>query len=86
MTFQRLLAIVVAFVLVTRLWPLVAPWIWPRLKPRMARLQRRADLATAAVMIVLVVSALVRGEQTYAALIAVLSIPALVAGIRALRS
>ncbi|MGZ5968994.1 MAG: hypothetical protein ACXWP4_15080, partial [Polyangiales bacterium] len=71
MTFQRLLAIVIALVLLSRLWPVVGPWIWPALKPRVDRLRRRADIAAASVMIALVLATLFQGERAYAALVAV---------------
>jgi hypothetical protein len=79
---KRLLAIALVAALALRVVPIVAPLIWPGFRRSVERMRRRADLATAAVMVALTVSMLVRGERAYAALVAVLSIPAIVAAIR----
>lgn len=85
MPLKRLLVAALLVALALRLAPIVGPWVWPALKPRVERLRRRADLATAAVMIALVISTLVRGEPAWALVVAVLSVPALIAGARAIR-
>ena len=84
MSLKRLLAIALIAALALRILPIVGPILWPSFRQSAARLRRRADLATAAVMIALAVSMLARGEPLYAALVAVLSIPALIAAGRVL--
>lgn len=85
MTIKRLLVIGLLLALSLRLLPIVGPIVWPGYRRSVARLQRRADLATAAVMLALVASMLIRREPAFAAIVAVLSLPAWVAGVRALR-
>ena len=86
MPLKRLLVLALLFALGLRLVPIVAPLFWPRYRQSVARLRRRADLGTAAVMIALVVSMALRGEPVWAGLVAVLSVPAVLAAVRALRS
>jgi hypothetical protein len=83
-TIKRLIAIALVAALALRAVPIVA-WFFPGFRRSAERLRRRADLATAAVMIALAASMLVRGEPLYAALVAVLSIPAIIAAIRVIR-
>lgn len=85
MTIKRLLAIALVVALALRVLPIVAPFVWPGFKGSVERLRKRADLATAAVMLALAGSMLLRNEPLYAALIAFLSIPALVAALRVIR-
>lgn len=85
MTIKRLLAIALVAALALRVLPIVAPLVWPGFKGSVERFRKRADLATAAVMLALAGSMLLRNEPAYAALIALLSIPALVAAIRVIR-
>lgn len=85
MTIKRLLAIALVAALALRVLPIVAPILWPGYRSSVDRLRRRADLATAAVMLALAVSMWARGEPLYAGLVAVLGIPAIVAAIRVLR-
>jgi len=85
MTIKRLLVIGLVVALALRLLPVVAPMFWPGFRRSVARLQRRADLATAAVMLALVASMFLQREPVFGAMVAVLSLPALVAGFRALR-
>ena len=85
MPLKRLLAIALVTALCLRLLPIVGPVLWPGFRRSVDRLRRRADIATAVVMLALVVSMLVRHEPLYAALVALLSIPAWIAGARALR-
>lgn len=85
MTIKRLLVIGLLLALSLRLVPVIGPIVWPGYRRSLARLQRRADLATAAVMLALVGSMLVQREPVFAAIVAVLSLPAWVAGVRALR-
>jgi hypothetical protein len=82
---KRLIAIALVAALALRVFPIVAPWIWPGFRKSVDRLRRRADLGTAAVMLLLVFSMVARGERLYAALVALLSIPALIAAVRVLR-
>ena len=85
MTIKRLIAIALVAALVLRVFPIFAPFLWPGFRASVDRLRRRADLATAAVMIALAGSMLVRGEPLYAGIVALLSIPAIVAAIRVIR-
>lgn len=86
MTIKRLLVIGLLLALSMRLLPVVGPIVWPSYRRSLARLQRRADLATAAVMFALVASMLAQREPVFAAIVAVLSLPAWLAGVRALRN
>ncbi len=81
-TIKRLLAIALVAALALRVIPIVAPFVWPGLKRSAERLRKRADLATAAVMLAIAGSMLVRGEPVYAAIVALLSVPALIAAWR----
>ena len=85
MNIKRLLVIGLVAALLLRLLPIVAPIVWPGLRRSVAALRRRADLAAAAIMLALVVSMFARQEPVYAAIVAVLSLPAWFAGVRALR-
>lgn len=85
MPLKRVLTIALVAALLLRVVPIVAPLVWPSFRASVDRLRFRADLATAAVMLALVVSMLVRGEPAYAALVGVLSLPALVGAWRAIR-
>jgi hypothetical protein len=85
MTFKRLLMIGLVGALALRLLPVLGPIVWPGFRRSVARLQRRADLATAAVMLALIASMFLQHQPLFGALVAVLSLPALVAAARALR-
>jgi hypothetical protein len=85
MPLKRVLTIALGAALLLRVLPIVLPWIWPSYRASVERLRFRADIATAAVMLALVVSMLVRREPAYAGLVAVLSIPAFYGAIRAVR-
>ena len=85
MTIKRLLVIGLLLALSMRLLPVIGPLVWPSFRRSVARLQRRADLATAAVMLALVVSMFAQREPVFGAITAMLSLPAWLAGIRALR-
>ncbi len=85
MSIKRLLVIGLLVALAMRLLPVIGPIVWPGFRRSVGRLQRRADLATAAVMLALVGSMLARQEPAFAAIVAVLSVPAWIAGARALR-
>ena len=82
---KRVLVIGLVVALGLRLLPIVGPMVWPGLRRPLQRLQRRADLATAAVMLALVVSMVVQREPVFAGITAVLSLPAWIAGVKALR-
>jgi len=84
-TIKRLLAIALIAALALRVLPIVAPILWPGFRGSVDRLRRRADLATAAVMLALSASMLARGEKLYAGIVVVLSIPAIAAAIRVIR-
>ena len=81
MPLKRLLVLGLLVALALRL----VPALWPGYRRSMARLRRRADLGAAAVMLALVCATLAQGEPAYAALVAMLSVPAWIAGARALR-
>lgn len=85
MSLKRLMTIALVAALLLRVLPMVLPWVWPSFRGSVARLRFRADLGAAAVMLALVASMLVRKEPAYAALVAVLSLPAVFAAYRALR-
>lgn len=85
MSIKRLLVIGLLVALAMRLLPVLGPLVWPGFRRSVARLQRRADLATAAVMLALVASMIAQREPAFAAMVAVLSLPAWIAGVRALR-
>ena len=50
-TLKRLLAIALIAALALRVLPIVAPLVWRGFRGSVARLRKRADLATAAVML-----------------------------------
>jgi hypothetical protein len=85
MPLKRVLTIALVAVLLVRVLPIVAPFVWPSMRTSLGRLKFRADLGTAFVMIALVISMLVRNEPAYAALVALLSVPAIVGAWRAIR-
>ncbi|MBI2394203.1 MAG: hypothetical protein HYV09_31825 [Deltaproteobacteria bacterium] len=85
MTIKRLLVVALLAALTLRLLPVIGPILWPGWRRSLAEVRRRADLATAVVMLAVVGSMLARRELVWAAVVAVLSIPALVAGVRAVR-
>lgn len=85
MSLKRLMTIALVAALLLRVLPIVLPWVWPSFRTSVARLRFRADLGAAAVMLALVASMLVRNEPAYAALVAVLSLPAVFGAYRALR-
>ena len=85
MPLKRVLTIALCAALLLRLLPVVLPWVWPSYRASVERLKFRADLATAAVMLAIVVSMLLRNEPAYAGLVAVLSLPALYGAGRAIR-
>ncbi len=85
MTIKRLIAIALVAALALRVVPILAPVFFPGYRRSVERLRRRADLATAAVMIALAASMFVRGEPVYGGVVAVLSIPAILAAIRVIR-
>lgn len=85
MPLKRVLTIALVAALLLRVLPIVLPWVWPSYRKSVDRLRFRADLATAAVMVALTVSMFVRNEPAYAALVALLSLPAILGAIRAVR-
>lgn len=85
MPLKRLLVIGLLAALSMRLLPILGPVFWPGFRRSVARLRRRADLATAAVMLALVAAMALQRELAFAALVAVLSLPAWYAGAKALR-
>lgn len=85
MPLKRALTIALIAALLLRLLPIVAPIVWPGFRQSVDRLRFRADIGTAAVMAALVVAMLARHEPAYAALVAILSIPAFYGAFRALR-
>lgn len=85
MPLKRVLTIALVAALLLRVLPVVLPWVWPSFRKSVAALRFRADLATAAVMLAIVISMLARKEPAYAGLVAVLSLPALIGAFRAVR-
>jgi hypothetical protein len=85
MPLKRLLVVGLLAALALRAWPIVGPLLWPGYRRSVRQLRRRADLATAAVMLGLCASMFVRGERGFGVLLAVLSLPAVVAAAKALR-
>lgn len=85
MPLKRLLVLGLLLALALRLLPVVGPLVWPGYRKSIRRLQRRADLATAAVMLALCASMFAQRQPWFGVLVAVLSIPAWIAGAKALR-
>lgn len=84
MTITRLLALVLLFVLLTRLAPLLLPFARPAWRRTLRMLGVTVDVAGSLVMLVVIGSVLLRGSVLGALLLVAISVPVFIGTYRAL--
>jgi len=78
---KRILVVAAALVLALRLLPIFAPRFLPGLRASADRLQKRADLGTAFVMLAVAIVTFARGELVLGGVVLLLGVPAFVAAV-----